>query len=258
MNSTTEEKKYNNPFPDGPIDVDEMEEICRRYSYSQFQIYVNNASYSEVSQVREELVIRAGRIKIQLENRSAGESWRKLAVTALDIINNKLKIAQLRVDQIRRDNISNLMLKHGGLSHLNGNRLVFIKILLDIIDRNNRVKFTAEELSALDVCRSIGNVPENLDFNGLSYNPVRSSINLENGTEVATVNTSFFMSEEYGYRFAAVDEMRRLLARSESMANYLGSSTSCKENGEHNPSKCTHCFSDGLRKDITALMSRIR
>lgn len=242
----------------GPISYEDLEEICKVFPYAKFQQYINNASYLELSQVREELVIREGKIKIQLGNRHVGELWKKKAESALAIICNKLRTVQSRIEHIKHNNLSNIVKQYGSIESMGGNRLACIRALLDIVDRNSKVKFTTEEISVLDLCRRLGQIPEDSSFSSLNFNTVRSSIHFEDGTEVASINKNVFMSEEYGYRFAAADEMRKLLDRSERMTSYLAANSKCRNNGEHVVSKCAHCLAETLRQDIASLISRLR
>lgn len=251
----------NTILPDTSINKEDMEDLCRFASFSDFTEKCSWFTYSQVCQIYEDLKARESVISHQLTDR--GESydyqWKVKANSALSITRNKIKIVSHRINAMRDNHISVLLNDIGGSGWIKDKRLVMIKCLIHMIEHYCNIRsMSTEEKSVLDAARLIGDLWKDPKFDTLSYNPVTQIITDKNDQEIAKILVSGFMSDEYGYVTSHSVQMSNLLARSEVMLEYLINSYQCKIGEEHNESRCIHCLADKLHMDVVEVLTEIK
>jgi hypothetical protein len=247
-------------FPDGALNIYDMDDLCRKSSCSEFSTNCAHLSYDQVYQVHSELLSRSSNITHQLKERGEyDQQWSARAKSARSILQQKINVASHRLDMIQRNHLSVLLEKIGGSGWLASKRLVMIKCLIHIIDHYCNIRnLSSEERSVLDLCRSVSGLTEESKFNELSYDPIQNSIISTDDGEIARISIGGSLSEEWGYLLSSSVTMLTIMERAEMLAEYVTTKTKCKENGEHEKTKCARCMSEELYKDITDLLSKIK
>lgn len=202
-------------FPHGSLTYEHEDTICKVFTCAEFSQLCNMLSYFQLCQVADELALRAGKMKVQIEHRHADAQWRNKVDMALSIIHQKISIISNHINYIRNNNIDLILDKIGHVGSLPDRRLAAIKCLLAIFDGMNIQGLGHTERSVVDACRSMSGRSTESVFDAYSYDATRRMIVSSTGMDVAAMSANGPDSEEIGYRMAASDDMADLLSRVE-------------------------------------------
>jgi hypothetical protein len=238
---------------EGPIDIQPMETICKHLSLSAFQELCGNMSLGQLGQVITDLGERIRRIEHQIDDRpDAPQHWIIGAKSALSIMSHKRMIASSRISKIRSGAVTVIADRMGGTEHVTDKRLLMIKCLSNIIDTHcNFSRVNADERAVIQAGREMAEF--NQQYNGdISYNPVKQSISLPDGTEIASVTKVGPCPDEYGHMMARSWKMAALLSR---MVQVVGQDQCAVD---HDPNKCSKCYESRLHDEAIDLLSEVR
>jgi hypothetical protein len=232
-----EPESHPEPIPVLPGNSD-FEDLCRKSSISDFASYIRQLSWDELNKLYTLLTDKVDEINRQIEQRSdANMDWHKRSKVALSFMTQKRDAVLVQINRIKVNSVGSIMARIGGnVESILSNRILMIRCLIHIIQKNISVKsLTDSERALIEVMEGLSDpvLYRSAIESPFSYDYTGNKVISRYGRDIAHICPNRFSQEEYGLLFAFSPLMRAVISDSIDAWSELTSSTRYQVIGEN-------------------------
>jgi hypothetical protein len=206
------------PIP-APSNGGDFEDLCRKSSISDFAAYIRQLSWDELNKLYTMLTDKVDEINRQIEQRcDANVDWHKRSKVALSFMTQKRDAVLTQINRIKVNSVGSIMARIGGnVESILSNRILMIRCLIHIIQKNISVKsLTDSERALIEVMEGLSDpvLYRSAIESPFSYDYTGNKVISRYGRDIAHICPNRFSQEEYGLLFAFSPLMRGVIADS--------------------------------------------